>query len=92
MNQDEAKAILEKELLDYRKRSYDELRSLIDHTEHFERSSPSGITYQVEVQVFLDDKAKQTVRVMAAIDDGGCRAFIPLCDDFIIAPDGSLSE
>jgi hypothetical protein len=28
--------------------------------------------------------------VLASIDDGGWSAFIPLTDDFIIAPDGSF--
>jgi len=26
--------------------------------------------------------------MMGGIDDGGLRAFMPLCDDFIIAPNG----
>jgi hypothetical protein len=30
------------------------------------------------------------VHVLGAIDDGGLRAFVPLCDDFIMAPDGSF--
>jgi hypothetical protein len=29
---------------------------------------------------------------MVSIDDGGWRAFLPLTDDFIIAPDGSRGE
>jgi hypothetical protein len=63
---------------------------LIDHSETIERIGPSGVTYQIEMQVFVDDAARQTLRVMGAIDDGGWRAFSPLCDDFILSPDGSF--
>ena len=52
--------------------------------------SPSGATYQLEVQVFWDDRAEQNLRVMGSIDDGRLSAFHPLSEDFIIAPDGSF--
>ena len=90
MNKTEAKAILEEELLKYRRYSYAELRSMVGETPCVERTSASGQTYQIEVQVFIDQEAKQTLLVLAAIDDGGWSAFSPLCDDFIIAPDGSF--
>ena len=90
MNQDEAKLILEEELKNYRRLTYGDLYSQLDKSACLEKITASGITYQIEIQVFVDDEAKHTLRVMAAIDDGGCRAFIPLCDDFIIAPDGSF--
>jgi hypothetical protein len=28
--------------------------------------------------------------VVVAVDDGGLSAFKPMCDDFIVAPDGSF--
>ena len=90
MNEEEAQAILERELAGYRSRSYSELLSLIGHCETVERPSPSGVTYQVEVQVFFDDESERSLRIAGAIDDGGRRAFKPLCDDFIMAPDGSF--
>ena len=89
MNQEEAKTILERELSRYRRRSYSELLSLVGGGETFERPSPSGVSYQVEVQVFFDDESRRNLLVAGAIDDGGWRAFVPLCDDFIMAPDGS---
>ncbi|MBA2735090.1 MAG: hypothetical protein H0U54_19780 [Acidobacteria bacterium] len=93
MDKVEAKLILEQELLRYRKRSYDELLSLIDHSETFLRSSPSGTNYQIQMKVFFDNiNAQRDLRVMGAVDDGGWRAFIPLCEDFIIAPDGSFVD
>jgi len=90
MNKDEAKSRLSQELSRYRQIPYAELSSLIDHSETFERAAPSGVTYQIEMQVFVDDISRQTLRVMGAIDDGGWRAFLPLSDSFILAPDGSF--
>ena len=91
MNTVEAKSLLENELSRYRKRSYEELLSLVDQPETFERVAPSGTIYQIEMEIFFDDDArKSTLRVSGSIDDGGWRALSPLCDDFLIAPDGSF--
>jgi hypothetical protein len=90
MNEIEAQSILAQELSRYRSRSYSELLSLVDRSETFERASPSGATYQIEMQIFFDDDSERNLRVMGAIDDGGWRALKPPCDDFIMAPDGSF--
>jgi hypothetical protein len=37
-----------------------------------------------------DDDYQQNIRVMGAVDDGGWRAFMPLTDSFIMAPDSSF--
>ena len=90
MNESEAKAILEYELTQYRRRSYLALLSLVDRSETVERPAPSGVTYQIEMQVCFDDAARRNLRVTGAIDDGGWRALKPMCDDFIMAPDGAF--
>jgi hypothetical protein len=91
MNIVEAKSLLENELSRYRKRSYAELVSLLGQPETFQRVSPSGTIYQIEMEVFFDDNSKRhTLRVSGAIDDEGWRAVSPLCDDFLIAPDGTF--
>lgn len=90
MNEVEAKSILGQELARYRRRSFSELLSSVNRSETFERAGPSGMIYQIEMQVFFDDKSQRNLRVMGAIDDGGWRALNPLCDDFIMAPDGSF--
>jgi len=90
MSEIEAKAILEEELSRYRRRSYSELLSLVDCSETSERASPSGLTYQVEVQVSFDDLSQRNLRVMGAIDDKVWSALKPMSDDFIIAPDGTF--
>jgi len=90
MDKAEAKSLLSQELSRYRELPYAELFSLIDHSETVERTAPSGVIYQIEMQVFIDEVSLQTLRVMGSIDDGGWRAFSPLSDDFILAPDGSF--
>jgi hypothetical protein len=92
MNDNEAKEILNQHLARYRGRTYAELRNLIDESETIECSSPSGVTYQIQTQVFWDDEAEGSLRVMGAIDDVGRRALSPLCDDFIMTPNGSLID
>ncbi len=83
--------MLSQELSRYRERPYAELFPFIDSGETFERIAPSGVTYQIQIQIVVDDAKRQTLRVAGAVDDGGWRALSPLCDDFILAPDGSFS-
>jgi hypothetical protein len=49
------------------------------------------MTYSLEIQFFWDAKPDGAVRVIGSIDDGGWRAFRPLSDDFIRAPDGTFA-
>lgn len=91
INKAEASQVLTQELEQWRSRPYNELVSLIGG-EPFtkEVSRPSGVTYQIEIEVFWDHNPHGDVRVLGAIDDGGWRAFFPLTDDFILSPDGSF--
>ena len=88
MNHQEAKALLEDHLQDYRCRSYEDLVKLRDCPSVTELVGSSGTKYQVEVTVLWDDRPGGNLRVLGAIDDGGWRAFKPLCDDFILTPSG----
>ena len=90
MDKAEAQSLLSQELSRYRVLPYAELFSLIDHSETVERTAPSGVNYQIEMQVFVDEMPLQTLLVMGSIDDGGWRAFSPLSDSFILCPDGSF--
>lgn len=89
MDKEEAKAILAKELEVYRQRSYNDLLHLLDTQDVAEITGSSGVLYQLEFQGEWDDKQGGNLRIMGTIDDGGVRAFFPLADGFIIAPDGS---
>lgn len=90
MDNIEAKEILNRHLSRYRERTYAELRDCVDESETIEFCSPSGVTYQIQTRVFWDDETERNLRVVGAIDDGGWRALTPLCEDFIMAPDGSF--
>ena len=88
MNSAEARAILLKESAKYREKSYGDLLTLLDQQDCYEIEGSSGVRYQLEIQAFWDDKPNDVLRVRAVIDDGGIRAFFPMMEDFLIAPDG----
>ena len=90
MNKQEAQSLLRKTLKRYKKWPYDELRDMIGKIDTLQIKGETGTEYQVEVQVFWDNKLKQNIRVSGAIDDGGWRAFLPITDSFIVAPDGTF--
>jgi hypothetical protein len=92
MDTAEARGILAAELDQLKRRSYAELRQMAESraVETREVTGPSGAWYQLEIQAVWDDRPGGCVRVLASIDDGGWRAWVPLTNDFIIAPDGSF--
>jgi hypothetical protein len=85
-----AYALIDGWLKELRQRSYQDLVSLIGHPQTKQLRGEDGKQYQLEAQVFWDGKKGADLRVMVAGDDGGWRAFMPLSDDFIMAPDGSF--
>jgi hypothetical protein len=90
MNKREAHSILSEWLAGYRSLPYAELaaRAAEGAVETSELAAPSGTRYQLEVQFLWDGKPNADVRVMGSVDDGGVRAFLPVTDSFIVAPDG----
>jgi hypothetical protein len=90
MNTQEAAGLLQEYLERYRARTYAELTTLVGNQETFQARGESGVSYQIEIQALWDDTSRRTIRVLGAIDDGGLRALVPLCRDFIVAPDGSF--
>jgi hypothetical protein len=90
MNKEEAKIIIHEELNRYRSKSYDELKEIIDKPIAYEITNPNGVKYQIEIEVFWDDKKNGNIRVLGNIDDGGLSAFRPLSDDFIKSPSGEF--
>lgn len=89
MDKQEAGAILTEEVVRLRALPYERLLEYME-PRTVEVEGPSGTTYQIETQSLWDDKTERTVRVMVAIDDGRWSAFVPLTDDFIVAPDGTF--
>jgi len=90
MHQQIAYAVLDDRLKDLRQRTYQELVALIGHSDTISTVGEDGKTYQLETQVFWDSKKGGDIRVIAAVDDGGWSAFKPLCNSFIMAPDGTF--
>jgi hypothetical protein len=90
MDKTEARQLLQRALEAHRSISYAELVKMVGEPTNEEVRDESGTVYQLEVQAFWDDQPGGNLRILAAIDDGGWRAFAPLSDDFILAPDGSF--
>ena len=90
MDRAEAKLILAKELTEFAARPYDYLVASINHTDVKNVVGDSGTNYQIEINVFWDSKPDGNLRIMASIDDGGWRAFVPLTDSLIMKPDRTL--
>jgi hypothetical protein len=90
MDQEQARTLLATQVERLRHEAYNELAHLLDEQETFERVARDGTRYQVEVASRSDDEASGHLRVIASIDDGGWRAFAPLSQSFIRAPDGSF--
>jgi hypothetical protein len=88
MNRQEAEALLRLKVEALREVSYAELVRLVGNQDVEELEGSSGVRYFVEVEAIWDDRKRGHLRVGAAIDDGGMSAFVPLTDDFIVAPDG----
>ena len=83
--------MLADKLSEYRKLTYEQLVSKVDQkSDRFELTRSSGVMYQVVIRMVWDDKDGEDVRVLGLIDDGGWRAFFPLADSFIVAPNGAF--
>ena len=90
MDDNEARALLAERLGRYREYPHGRLAELVGSCETEDRPGPTGTMYQLEFQFFWDAGPGGDVRVVGSIDDGGLRAFAPLCEDFIKAPDESF--
>jgi len=91
VNKDEARKIARARIDELRRLPWEELRErYLTRPETVEVSGPSGMTYQVETEAFWDSSKEGDLRVIVKVDDGGWRAFMPLSEDFILAPDGSF--
>lgn len=92
MNKAEAREILRTELAKFREVAYDQLVSMVDAPKRTtEIVAPSGARYYLDTVVYWDGEAGGDVRVIGMIDDGGWRAFVPMSECFIKAPDGPSS-
>ena len=89
MNTVEAESLLANRLTEYRRLPYGQLASRVDQQDEFEVRGKSGTEYQIAIQFFWDSRPQENIRVFGAVDEGWT-ASSPLCDGFIMAPDGSF--
>jgi hypothetical protein len=86
MNHVEAKWLLLRTLVEYRRCSYSQLRTMIGESKQLETRGASGTRYQVNIDIVWDAKPAGDVRILASIDDGGWRAFCPLSFSDLVSP------
>ncbi len=92
MDKEEAQSLLQARVNQLRAMSYQDLLGLLDKEAVTEVDGPSGRRYTIETSVLWDGAKDRDLRVIVAIDDGGWRAYAPMTDDFIMAPDGSFVD
>ena len=91
MDEVEARAVARARVDELRRLAREELRDrYLDQPETVQIVGPSGAAYQVETLAVWDSAEGHDLRVFVTVDDGGWRAFAPLSEDFILAPDGSF--
>ena len=90
MDEQEAWKLLCSHLNRYRQMSYADLSAQMTGPISLEIQQPDSGWYQIEIEILMDDPSTGNFRVIGSIDDGGWRAFFPLSEDFIMAPDGSF--
>jgi len=91
MDKAEARQLAVGKARELRAMPWAELRDrFLRNSETVEIAGPSGTAYQVKMHAVWDGKKDVDLRVFVEVDDGGWRAFVPLSESFIIAPDGSF--
>jgi hypothetical protein len=90
VNKREASELLSVALRAYRALPYSDLVARIGAVESTTVIGSLDVEYQIEIQFLWDARPQGAIRVWGAIDDGRLRALFPLCDSFILAPDGTF--
>lgn len=85
-----AQKVLDKWVARLRAVPYRELAARVGSVTNDEVARDSERSWQLETQVFWDDEPHGNVRVVASIDDGGLRSFVPMTAGFAKAPSGEF--
>ncbi len=93
MDNSEAIEILSEELDKYREKPYSELKTLATgQTMGKEVRTYNDADYNVEVVVDWVDQPDGNIKVLAFVEDGEMRSFIPLSKQFIKTPEDTVLE
>ena len=77
--------------MSFAQRSRHDLAQRVGRNEAYQIAGPTGVSYNVEVDVLWDDLPGRTIRVIGSIDDGGFRTSLsPLSDSFLVDAEGGL--
>ena len=84
MNREEADRLLQAELDAIEQLGYTRLAARIGKVVTSEKPGAAGVKYQLELQIFWDNRPGAEIRLLGSIDDGGIRALMPLTDSRIV--------
>ncbi len=87
VDKQEAGEILARRIAELRRLRYAELVQFLDKPPATDVVHLSGRRYQLETDVFWDDRSGENLRVSVSIDDGGWRSFFPLTYGFVKRPE-----
>jgi hypothetical protein len=88
VNRAEAKSIADGVCAEWEARRYADVVPLVGKLEVVERTGPSGVAYQLEINVMWDDRPGGAIRVLVTADDGSFRgSFRPEAADCLIEPE-----
>jgi hypothetical protein len=89
MSREIARSLLEQKVSELQALSYPQLLPMLDQSTTVFETGSDGKWYQIEAQVFWDDRKDSNLRVLVTVDGGGVSAVKPLCSDFIATPEKS---
>jgi hypothetical protein len=92
MDKREAQQVLDEFAAALRSRfTYQDWQKLIGESEVVETAGESGVTYQIEWNVFWDSRPGGDIRVLLSIDDGSlASSIVPLTTSFLVSPTGKI--
>lgn len=89
----EAASLLEGELSSFGSRPWDALKTLVGKPPTIRTViGEAGVTYQVELEVFWDDRPDGTIRVQGSIEDEGPRPLQPLSRNLLVPRTDSRAD
>jgi hypothetical protein len=87
MDKQEALTLLKNFLDQLVSADYASLSARVGENSAFEVTGPSGRQYQIEYDILWDSKPQNgDICIIAGVDDGGWRAFVPLTDSRLVSP------